>query len=146
MAGRAQLRASDADRDGVAERLRKAAGEGRLRTDELEERIELALSARTYGQLQRLIDDLPGRALMRRSGGERLARVTRQAAVVALMLVGLSLLIALIVGALASWWLWVVAAWLFLGRRGRCARRRYRAYAHWHEGQLPGERSAGHWV
>ena len=41
MARRATLRASDADRERVAERLRHAAGEGRmLDPEELEERLE----------------------------------------------------------------------------------------------------------
>src|SRR5579884_444773 len=119
MARRAQLRASDADRDSVAERLREAAGEGRLRTEELEQRIERALSARTYGQLQQLVEDLPGRSLMRRSRGERLARLPRQLAVLAVALLGLALVAALVAGVFASWWLWVFAAWFFFGHRGR---------------------------
>lgn len=53
------MRASDRDRDAVAERLRVAAGEGRITLDELEERLEGAYAARTYGELDRLIDDLP---------------------------------------------------------------------------------------
>ncbi|KAB8167279.1 DUF1707 domain-containing protein [Streptomyces sp. 3MP-14] len=57
---RAGLRASHADREAVAERLREAAGEGRLDMEELEERLELALTARTYGELIPLTADLPG--------------------------------------------------------------------------------------
>lgn len=55
-----ELRASHADRDIVVERLREAAGEGRLDLDELEERLERALTARTYGELAALTTDLPG--------------------------------------------------------------------------------------
>jgi Domain of unknown function (DUF1707)/2TM domain len=55
-----ELRASDADRDRVAERLRAAAGEGRLTPEELEDRLERALSARTEGELGPLVADLPG--------------------------------------------------------------------------------------
>ena len=54
------LRASDADRDAVIDRLRKAAGEGRLEPEELEQRVGYALRARTYGELERLLADLPG--------------------------------------------------------------------------------------
>jgi Domain of unknown function (DUF1707)/2TM domain len=54
-----ELRASDADRDLVAERLRAAAGEGRLSSEELEERLERALSARTQAELEPLLADLP---------------------------------------------------------------------------------------
>ena len=53
------LRASDADRDAVTDRLREAAGEGRLEPEELEERVHAALRARTYGELGRLVADLP---------------------------------------------------------------------------------------
>ncbi|WP_433343597.1 DUF1707 SHOCT-like domain-containing protein [Streptomyces sp. CA-253872] len=53
-------RASDADRDAVAERLREAAAEGRIDFDELDERLGTALSARTYGELRPLLADLPG--------------------------------------------------------------------------------------
>ncbi|MHC3426784.1 DUF1707 SHOCT-like domain-containing protein [Streptomyces sp. DT18] len=53
-------RASDADRDAVAERLREAAAEGRIDFDELDERLGAALGARTYGELRPLLADLPG--------------------------------------------------------------------------------------
>jgi hypothetical protein len=45
-----ELRASHADRDRVVEILRVAAGDGRLTADELDERLEAALSARTHGE------------------------------------------------------------------------------------------------
>jgi hypothetical protein len=54
-----ELRASHADRDGVVEQLRIAAGDGRLTPDELDERLEAALTARTYSELAALITDLP---------------------------------------------------------------------------------------
>ena len=41
------------------ERLREAAYEGRILSHELEERLGAALSARTYGELERLTADLP---------------------------------------------------------------------------------------
>jgi hypothetical protein len=54
-----ELRASDADRDAVAERLREAAGDGRLDLEELDERLDRAFAAKTYGELAPLIADLP---------------------------------------------------------------------------------------
>jgi hypothetical protein len=54
-----ELRVSDADRDLIAERLRVAAGEGRLSADELEGRLEAAFSARTAAELEPLVADLP---------------------------------------------------------------------------------------
>ena len=53
-----EMRASDADRDRVMEVLRVAAVEGRLTPDELEERLEAALSSRTLGELAALTADL----------------------------------------------------------------------------------------
>lgn len=59
MPSRERLRASDRDRDDVAERLREAAAEGRLTAHELDERLTRAFSAATYGELDTLTDDLP---------------------------------------------------------------------------------------
>ena len=53
------LRISDADRERVAERLRDAAGEGRLTMEELDERLDGAYAARTGTDLAPLIADLP---------------------------------------------------------------------------------------
>ena len=55
-----QLRASHEDRDRIVELLRVAAGDGRLTAEELDERLEVALTARTYGDLTALLTDLPG--------------------------------------------------------------------------------------
>jgi DUF1707 SHOCT-like domain len=54
-----QLRASHEDRDRVVEMLRVAAGDGRLTAEELDQRLEVALTARTYGELAALVKDLP---------------------------------------------------------------------------------------
>jgi hypothetical protein len=59
MAESPDVRASDADRDRVAEVLRHAAGEGRITVDELDERIDRAFAARTHGELAELTADLP---------------------------------------------------------------------------------------
>ena len=57
--GRSELRASHQDRDRVVELLRVAAGDGRLTATELDQRLEAALTARTYGELAVLTADLP---------------------------------------------------------------------------------------
>ncbi|MEV6567397.1 DUF1707 SHOCT-like domain-containing protein [Streptomyces kronopolitis] len=54
-----ELRASDADRERVAEILRDAVAEGRLAMEEFDERLEAAYRARTYGELAPLTADLP---------------------------------------------------------------------------------------
>ncbi|WP_165986401.1 DUF1707 domain-containing protein [Streptomyces sp. YIM 98790] len=53
------LRVSHADRDRMVEILRDAAADGRLDIDELEERMERALAARTFADLEPLTEDLP---------------------------------------------------------------------------------------
>jgi hypothetical protein len=53
------LRASDADRERVAEILRTAAAEGRLGLDELDERLAVVYAARTYADLEPVTVDLP---------------------------------------------------------------------------------------
>ncbi|MFI5683802.1 DUF1707 domain-containing protein [Streptomyces sp. NPDC051636] len=54
-----ELRASDADRDRIADILRDALAEGRLTADEHAERVEGVLNARTVGELEVFIRDLP---------------------------------------------------------------------------------------
>ncbi|MGY5631619.1 DUF1707 SHOCT-like domain-containing protein [Streptomyces sp. UC1A3] len=54
-----ELRASDADRERVAEVLRDALAEGRLDMTEFEERLDATYSARTYGELALITRDLP---------------------------------------------------------------------------------------
>jgi hypothetical protein len=54
------LRASDTDRERVADLLRRAASDGRLSVSELEERIEALYAAKTYGELEPVVADLPG--------------------------------------------------------------------------------------
>jgi hypothetical protein len=52
------LRASDADRDVVAEKLRTAAVEGRIDPEELEERLSQVYAARWVADLDRLVADV----------------------------------------------------------------------------------------
>jgi len=58
--GRGQMRAADADRDRAVSFLSTAYTEGRLAKDEYDARLESALSARTYADLDRIVTDLPG--------------------------------------------------------------------------------------
>ncbi|MFG2604412.1 DUF1707 domain-containing protein [Streptomyces sp. NPDC048514] len=54
-----ELRASDADRDRIADILREALAEGRLTADEHAERVDGVLQAKTVGELEVFIRDLP---------------------------------------------------------------------------------------
>jgi hypothetical protein len=56
------MRASDAEREAAVTRLNQAVGEGRLTMDEFSERLELAYAARTRGDLDPLLRDLPADA------------------------------------------------------------------------------------
>ena len=57
-----RMRVSDADREALTARLRDNYAEGRLTQDELDERVSVALSAKTFGELRTLTTDLPGPA------------------------------------------------------------------------------------
>lgn len=61
------IRASDADREAIVQRLQQAFSEGRLDMSELEERTSGVYAARTFGDLKGFTADLPG--------GESAARV-----------------------------------------------------------------------
>jgi hypothetical protein len=127
MAYRKTLRASDADREHVAERLRQAAAEGRLLAEELEQRLGETFKSRTYGELDAVVADLPSDRLPRRS--ERLAiPVARPALAVAIVVAAVAVIafaILIITGLLAIWGAWALIAWWMFG--GGCARRRQRA-------------------
>ena len=58
--GRAQMLASHQDRDRAVEYLTTAFAEGRMAKEEYDARMGQALAARTYADLDVLMDDLPG--------------------------------------------------------------------------------------
>jgi Domain of unknown function (DUF1707) len=124
------LRASDADRDDVARRLQDAAGEGRLEPDELEERLDAALRARTYRELQGLLADLPGKPMAWERRKADVAPVAGAALAVALRALLVLAVVGVVLAAVAvtaAWWLLCALVWLSLrGARG-CGRMRRNA-------------------
>lgn len=54
------MRASDSDRDKVADRLREALADGRISPEEHAERIDAVYKAKTYADLEPVLSDLPG--------------------------------------------------------------------------------------
>ncbi|MEV6634180.1 DUF1707 domain-containing protein [Actinoplanes sp. NPDC051470] len=64
---RAEMRAGDGDRDAVAARLKEALDDGRLDLHEYDERLQRALAAKTYADLDGLTDDLPGTVPLEKS-------------------------------------------------------------------------------
>jgi len=65
MPGDPRMRASDADRERTATLLREHHAEGRLTAEEFSERVDRALEAKTIGELDALLADLPGIDLYR---------------------------------------------------------------------------------
>jgi DUF1707 SHOCT-like domain len=81
MPGDAKIRASDADRDRAAAALREHLAAGRLTIEEFDERLDRAYAAKTLGELDELMADLPtsdlgqlpGSSLDRQAAGPPLA-------------------------------------------------------------------------
>ncbi len=71
------LRAADADREATAERIRQSHSEGRLDTNELQQRLERCYQAKTVGELEELVTDLPPREEPRPGYSARLFRPWR---------------------------------------------------------------------
>jgi hypothetical protein len=162
MASNPNIRASDADRDRIVTALRENLADGRLTTEEFDERLAKALAAKTLGELESLMADLPSTDVSQRAdpsldraGGNPPSRrgrsypARRPARGVLFTLGVLVLVIWLISGAHASLsFLWVVAALavLMIARRvtgGRAGskrrsarpRRNYRRRDDGHAGQ-----------
>jgi Domain of unknown function (DUF1707) len=60
------LRAGDLDRDAVADVLREQHLAGRLESDEFQQRLDRCYAAKTYGELDELVADLPAQEPPRR--------------------------------------------------------------------------------
>lgn len=61
------LRVGDQDRERVVEILRDQHVAGRIDTDELQERLDRCYAAKTYGELDALVADLPAQGAARRT-------------------------------------------------------------------------------
>jgi hypothetical protein len=118
MARRVTLRAADSDRERAADRLRHAAGEGRLLTEELEERLGTVFSARTYGELDAVVADLPAPDDDRRHKTPLWVKATMAVAIMMAVIAVLAVFALVFIGLAGAWLLWVVLAWAFFGRGG----------------------------
>ena len=106
------LRAADADRERIAERLRMSHAEGRLDMAEFQHRLERCYQAKTIGELGGLVRDLPRpdeQGTRRSSGWLRLLRW--RAVPFAPILIAL-ILISAVTGH-HLFWLWIPLAFLF---------------------------------
>jgi hypothetical protein len=105
------LRAGDAEREAIADRLRRSHGEGRLDVQEFQERLDRCYQAKTVGELEQLVDDLP-----REPPRERPLRLQRLRTV---PLVAILIGTAVIVGAVwhhGAPGLWLLLPFFFLMR------------------------------
>jgi hypothetical protein len=130
MPRRSSIRASDADRETVTERLRRAAGEGRLLAEELEERLARALRAQTYGELDALVADLPREVSRSASKPRQLAKAHPIAtAAIVLAVLAVALIAAVVMALLAlAWGGWILIVALFASRRRAPRRGGHAAY------------------
>jgi hypothetical protein len=120
MAKRSTLRASDADRERIAERLKQAATEGRLLANELEDRLVRTFRAQTYGELDSVVADLPGPVARRqRHRAHELALQQPILAAIVLLAatIGFFVLAALVLAGVAFGGVWMILGVIFLIHR-----------------------------
>jgi hypothetical protein len=109
------LRASDADREATADRLRQHHTDGRLDQDEFQERLDRCFAAKTVGDLAELSRDLPDDPARRQAGGRTgfgLLSCLRMIPIVPIILAIVAL--HLIVGVVSG--LWILIPLFFLAR------------------------------
>ncbi|MGW0787632.1 DUF1707 SHOCT-like domain-containing protein [Streptomyces sp. NPDC002911] len=122
------MRASDAERERVAETLREAVAEGRLEMDEFEQRLDATFRARTHGELVPIVRDLPvpGSAVAPVAGLPPVAGHGASASVDWSRRIG---------GPATS--TWAFAFWGGFGRKGRwTVGRAFTAFAMWGGGDI----------
>ena len=109
------LRASDADRDATADRLRQHHTDGRLDQDEFQQRLDRCFAAKTVGELTELTRDLPDDTARHRAGGRTgfgLLACLRMIPILPIILAIIAL--HLIVGVASG--LWILIPLFFLAR------------------------------
>jgi Flp pilus assembly protein TadB len=157
-----KIRISDSDRERIATRLRDFFAEGRLTTEELDERITATLNAKTAGDLRQVMKDLPqasdtpswsgqssdgptpsgpmppwaagrrGPWAMRRRYRVRLLPLILLTALVLLLVPGAGFVFSLIFKLVLAFWLVVMLAGLFAVVRFRRRIRRMSRTGYWH--------------
>jgi hypothetical protein len=137
------VRASDADRQGAVEELRRHCAAGRIDVDEFAARIERALAATTLEELDELRGDLPMLRVADPAGPFRVGvagppaegsagrpAFGRRASALVVALVTVVVVLAAVVLSLVAEWTWAVvllAGWAAGAFQGRVASRRGRS-------------------
>ena len=131
MAPNPDIRASDADRDRVAENLREHCALGRITMDELQERLDSVYASKTLGELQEITSDLPEEDLYQRpvpatqpKGTASVAKAPSRDldlrgmkamwgawATVSAINITIWLIVLVTTGAVYPWWIWVAGPW-----------------------------------
>jgi DUF1707 SHOCT-like domain len=115
------LRASDADRDAMADRLRKHHTDGRLDPDEFQERLDRCFAAKTVGELAELTRDLPDDPARHRAGGRTGFGLLGRLRMIPIVPIILAIVaIHLIFGVVGA--LWILIPLFFLARFMVCGR------------------------
>jgi hypothetical protein len=109
------LRASDADREATADRLREHHTDGRIDPEEFQERLDRCFAAKTLGELADLTRDLPGEPARHRAGGRTSLGLLGGLRMIPIVPIILAIIaIHLIVGVASG--LWILIPLFFLGR------------------------------
>jgi small-conductance mechanosensitive channel len=146
---RGQLRASDEDRDRIVEQLHRAATEGRISPEELEQRTSAALKARTYAELEATVSDLPrpsrsrGAPVRRSTAGWALSTVRQHPVLLVVAIPVLALATAMLLAATIVWTVLVLIV-LMVGGRHRLGRPPW-TYSRYRFGP-PRGRPRGYWL
>lgn len=122
------MRAADTDREAIADRLRAAHTEGRLDAEEFQHRVDRCYEAKTIGELDALLTDLP-----RERQGERLSCAGRTwLRWLVPVFVALIVISALTGGHHGHFGWWILIPLLFFARFWFWPRRwRYSRYSRW---------------
>lgn len=113
------IRASDAERDAVIEMLRRHTADGRLTMTEFEERVAEAFAARTRGDLDPVLRELPPLQTPAAPG----ERERRRGSVVALLprvaLIAAVIAFGTLMVTQGAWWIVFPLLWIVGGASGR---------------------------
>jgi hypothetical protein len=149
------IRVSDDDRDRVSAQLRDHFAAGRITSVELDERLSAALNAKTFGDLRRIMADLPGPVPALRDAAPPPLRATPTRAIrrhppfpplillallAALLIPPIGWLLATFVNVILLFWLMTFVAGAFASGRPR------RRWHHHGDGHHPRRPSGRHYT